>query len=112
VRSRCFAPRARLCPVLLHDLLAFGNDTLDRLAGLTAGSLAQKLEYLFKALDLFLRLVAVLQEARPCLLQTARHAPSSAKPSGSAFCKIDILERIKKKILQCLLAHSVLLLRE
>ncbi len=64
----------------LDDLLAFGNDALDCLAGLAARRLADNLEKLLQALDLALGLVLMHEEG--CLALDEREADTLLAKAG------------------------------
>ena len=60
--------------ILLHDLLAFIEDTFDGIALLAARGLAEQLEYLFQPFDLPLGLVVVFLESGPQFVGVAAFA--------------------------------------
>ncbi|MNE62790.1 hypothetical protein D3C80_1580980 [compost metagenome] len=96
---------------LLDDLFAFGDDALDGFAGLAACRLAEKLEHLFKALDLSLSFFAMLQEAFFPLLRLRSTRHFRQRLQDLLFCKVNVFQRVQKQVVECLGVCHVLLHR-
>src|SRR3954447_13804611 len=88
---------------LLHDFRAFIGDAVDRLAGLSAGRLADDTENAVEAFDLTLGLPKVLVESCGLLfgLRSFRHPGQCL--DDLVFGKVDVLEGLVEEITQLLL---------
>jgi hypothetical protein len=75
----------RLSLVFVHDLGAFVENILDRIALLAASRLSEKFEDLLEAFDLTFGFVVMLFEGRAKLIGGRRPSPSSGALCKSAF---------------------------